>query len=181
LSWDQRFFEHRAARPGPARRKLVTLRDAALYITRLPKAEHDNPEWQAAMGVREPPKTKASFARCWPKLFAIHNPSRSARRRSKEIATSTVCGRRPGNHIRNVLVTVIGPCHIPVARARSCLHLTLSPRAGPCFARPRLALPRPAVPPQLRANRASATMGRCRLLLWLGAWQAASRRFWQFT
>jgi hypothetical protein len=27
----------------------VTLRDAALYITKLPKAEHDTPEWQAAM------------------------------------------------------------------------------------------------------------------------------------
>ena len=45
----------------PARRKLVTLRDAALYITKLPKAEHDNPDWQAAMGVREPPKTKAQL------------------------------------------------------------------------------------------------------------------------
>ncbi len=28
---------------------LVTLRDAALYITTLPKAEHDAEEWQAAM------------------------------------------------------------------------------------------------------------------------------------
>jgi hypothetical protein len=25
------------------------LRDAALYITKLPKAEHDTDEWQAAM------------------------------------------------------------------------------------------------------------------------------------
>ena len=33
----------------PDRRKLVTLRDAALYITKLPKAEHDADEWQAAM------------------------------------------------------------------------------------------------------------------------------------
>jgi hypothetical protein len=30
-------------------RKLVTLRDAALYITKLPKAEHDAVEWLAAM------------------------------------------------------------------------------------------------------------------------------------
>jgi hypothetical protein len=30
-------------------RKLATLRDAALYITKLPKAEHDAEEWQAAM------------------------------------------------------------------------------------------------------------------------------------
>ncbi len=33
----------------PNGRKLLTLRDAALYITKLPKAEHDAPEWQAAM------------------------------------------------------------------------------------------------------------------------------------
>ena len=33
----------------PGRKPLVTLRDAALYITKLPKAEHDAKEWQAAM------------------------------------------------------------------------------------------------------------------------------------
>ncbi|WP_425305215.1 hypothetical protein [Bradyrhizobium erythrophlei] len=33
----------------PRGRALVTLRDAAEYITKLPKAEHDAPEWQAAM------------------------------------------------------------------------------------------------------------------------------------
>jgi hypothetical protein len=33
----------------PNGRKLLTLRDAALYITKLPKAEHDASEWQAAM------------------------------------------------------------------------------------------------------------------------------------
>jgi hypothetical protein len=33
--------------PGP--KPLVTLRDAAQYITKLPKAEHDADEWQAAM------------------------------------------------------------------------------------------------------------------------------------
>ena len=33
----------------PNGRKLVTLRDTALYITKLPKAEHDADEWQAAM------------------------------------------------------------------------------------------------------------------------------------
>ena len=33
----------------PNGRKLVTLRDAALYISNLPKAEHDAEEWQAAM------------------------------------------------------------------------------------------------------------------------------------
>jgi hypothetical protein len=33
----------------PNGRALVTLFDAALYITKLPKAEHDAAEWQAAM------------------------------------------------------------------------------------------------------------------------------------
>jgi hypothetical protein len=35
--------------PLPKGKPLITLRDAALYITKLPKAEHDAPEWQAAM------------------------------------------------------------------------------------------------------------------------------------
>ncbi|SHH38919.1 hypothetical protein SAMN05444169_7195 [Bradyrhizobium erythrophlei] len=35
--------------PVPRGRQLMTLRDAALYITKLPKAQHDAPEWQAAM------------------------------------------------------------------------------------------------------------------------------------
>jgi hypothetical protein len=46
VPWHQHFFE---PIPLPSGRKLVTLRDAALYITKLPKAEHDAPEWQAAM------------------------------------------------------------------------------------------------------------------------------------
>jgi hypothetical protein len=33
----------------PKGKKLVTLRDAATYITKLPKAEHDAAKWQAAM------------------------------------------------------------------------------------------------------------------------------------
>jgi hypothetical protein len=45
----QRIFED----PIPLRdgRKLVTLRDAANYITSLPKKESDLPEWQAAIEV----------------------------------------------------------------------------------------------------------------------------------
>jgi hypothetical protein len=35
--------------PLPGGRRLITLRDAALYSTKLPKAEHDAEEWQAAM------------------------------------------------------------------------------------------------------------------------------------
>jgi hypothetical protein len=35
--------------PLPRGRDLVTLEDAGNYITKLPKAEHEAPEWQAAM------------------------------------------------------------------------------------------------------------------------------------
>jgi hypothetical protein len=35
--------------PLPDGRQFLTLRDAANYITKLPKAEHSAPEWQAAM------------------------------------------------------------------------------------------------------------------------------------
>jgi hypothetical protein len=35
--------------PLPRSRALVTLEDAGKYITKLPKAEHEAPEWQAAM------------------------------------------------------------------------------------------------------------------------------------
>ena len=46
MSWDQRFYDPIIL---PGRKPLVTLRDAALYIAKLPKAEHDADEWQAAM------------------------------------------------------------------------------------------------------------------------------------
>jgi hypothetical protein len=45
VSWDQRFFDP-IELPAP---ETITLRDAALYITKLPKAEHDAEEWQATM------------------------------------------------------------------------------------------------------------------------------------
>jgi hypothetical protein len=46
MSWDQQFSDPIMV---PGRKPLVTLRDATLYITKLPKAEHDAEEWQAAM------------------------------------------------------------------------------------------------------------------------------------
>jgi hypothetical protein len=46
VTWDQRFFDPITL---AGRKPLVTLRDAALYITELPKAEHDADEWQTAM------------------------------------------------------------------------------------------------------------------------------------
>jgi hypothetical protein len=35
--------------PLPRGRELVTLEDTGNYITKFPKAEHEAPEWQAAM------------------------------------------------------------------------------------------------------------------------------------
>jgi hypothetical protein len=35
--------------PLPRGRQLVTLQDAGTYITWLPKAEHESPQWQAAI------------------------------------------------------------------------------------------------------------------------------------
>jgi len=44
--WSRKFEEPISLPDG---RRLVTLRDAGDYITKLPKAEHNAPEWQAAM------------------------------------------------------------------------------------------------------------------------------------
>jgi len=46
VAWGQKFFDPITL---PGRKPLVTLRDAALYITKLPKEEHNAEEWQAAM------------------------------------------------------------------------------------------------------------------------------------
>jgi hypothetical protein len=46
MRWDKDFDEPIPLLKG---KPLATLRDAALYITKLPKAEHDAEEWQAAM------------------------------------------------------------------------------------------------------------------------------------
>ena len=46
MSWGQRFYDPIMLPKG---KTLVTLRDAALYITKLPKAEQNADEWQAAM------------------------------------------------------------------------------------------------------------------------------------
>ena len=49
----------------PDGRELLTLRDAAEYITALPKAEHDAVEWQIAM------ETLLLIAeRNWPEMLA---------------------------------------------------------------------------------------------------------------
>jgi hypothetical protein len=49
LSWSAPFYEPIILPDG---RKLVTLKDAATYITSLPKKESNLPEWQTAIEVR---------------------------------------------------------------------------------------------------------------------------------
>jgi hypothetical protein len=46
VSWKRRFDDPIVLPDG---RQLVTLQDAGTYITKLPEAEHEAPEWQAAM------------------------------------------------------------------------------------------------------------------------------------
>ena len=46
MSWKRRFDDPIVLPDG---HRLVTLQDAGTYITKLPKAEHDTEEWQAAM------------------------------------------------------------------------------------------------------------------------------------
>jgi hypothetical protein len=45
MSWDEEFPEAIAV---PGRLPLVTLRDAALYVTSLPKVAQNEPRWQKA-------------------------------------------------------------------------------------------------------------------------------------
>jgi hypothetical protein len=46
VSWERPFDQ---PVPLPSRPPARTLRDAANYVTKLPKAEHEAKEWQAAM------------------------------------------------------------------------------------------------------------------------------------
>ena len=46
MAWFKRFYDPIVL---PDERKLLTLRNAAEYITALPKAEHDAADWQVAM------------------------------------------------------------------------------------------------------------------------------------
>ena len=46
MGWDTEFSEPIVLPKG---KKLTTLRDSAIFITKLPKPEHDAEEWQAAM------------------------------------------------------------------------------------------------------------------------------------
>ena len=46
MAWDRTFFDPIVL---PSGKKLITLRDAAEYVTELPRPEHDTPERRAAM------------------------------------------------------------------------------------------------------------------------------------
>jgi hypothetical protein len=46
VSWDQRFFDPIML---PGRKPLITLRDAAQHIIKLPKAERELPQWETAV------------------------------------------------------------------------------------------------------------------------------------
>jgi len=46
VSWDQQFYDPIEL---PGRKPLVTLRDAAQYILKLPKAERELPQWETAV------------------------------------------------------------------------------------------------------------------------------------
>ena len=46
MNWYREFDE---SIPIPRGREFVTLKDAGNYITKLPKAEHQAPEWQATI------------------------------------------------------------------------------------------------------------------------------------
>ena len=48
MSWHQQFFDPIIL---PSRKPLVTLRDAAKYIVKLPKVEQQAPQWQTAAEV----------------------------------------------------------------------------------------------------------------------------------
>jgi hypothetical protein len=64
----------------PDGRKLLTLRDAAEYITALPKAEHDAVDWQVAM------ETLLLFAeRNAPEMLARIGMTRALNRRAERM------------------------------------------------------------------------------------------------
>ncbi|UPT93541.1 hypothetical protein J4G48_0029805 [Bradyrhizobium barranii subsp. apii] len=81
MLWSARFFDPIILPDG---RRLLTLRDAAAYITALPKAEHAANEWQTAMvtllllvAERDGPEMLARIGM----MRALNRHARSLRRR----------------------------------------------------------------------------------------------------
>jgi hypothetical protein len=80
--------------PLPRGRQLATLEDAGRYITRLPKAEHEAPEWQAAMDALILVATLGG-----PTMFARIGIIRALNRNVER----TFTGRKPRNWARRKL------------------------------------------------------------------------------
>jgi hypothetical protein len=78
VGW-KRAFEHPIDLPRG--RKLVTLQDAGNYITKLPRAEHMAPEWQAAM------QALILVARGGPTMLARIGIMRALHRNEKRVFT----------------------------------------------------------------------------------------------
>jgi hypothetical protein len=91
VSWDQEFFDPIEL---AGRKSLVTLRDAAEYITKLPKAEHEADEWQAAMEA-----LLLVAEHDWPTMFARLGIMRALHRnrpwinRSLSVSYARLCER----------------------------------------------------------------------------------------
>ena len=102
MSWDQRFFDPIVV---PGRKPLVTLREAAQYITELPKAEHDADEWQAAMRARD---NIADVS--WGDGFAAINMPRNPR---QNWSTNNLFRERPCRSRRLILMSPIPRPPIP--------------------------------------------------------------------
>jgi hypothetical protein len=64
----------------PRGRQLITLQDAGNYITKLPKAEHMAPEWQAAMQI-----LMLVAARGWPTMLARIGVLRALHRNEERV------------------------------------------------------------------------------------------------
>ena len=89
--WSRRFFD---PIPLPDGRKLITLHDAATFITKLPKREHDAPERQTAIEalmlvVDLGPDDVRSYRRC-----ACAQPSSRAARETSQEARQSVQDRQ---------------------------------------------------------------------------------------
>ena len=83
--WKRRFDE---PIPLPRGRQLVTLQDAGTYITKLPKAEHEAAEWQAAM------EALILVATSGPTMFARIGIMRALKRAANPIRRSCHHGAR---------------------------------------------------------------------------------------
>ena len=69
-----------------AARELVTLKDAGTYITKLSKAEHQAPEWQAAMPGLDPGRDCRAARRCSRGSGCCKSLSRHQQQRKKPAA-----------------------------------------------------------------------------------------------